>query len=286
MIKIVEVADLVAAGRAIRSGTGDPVVIRGGCAGFAALGKWNPAYLAARAPDAKVMVKFFNQEAGRQIINNMSMRAYVDRLGEVTPGQAGYCHDVPLFAQCESLIEDLDTFPEELLPRWYRRHWWRFCQFFMGPDGVGTPLHFDTLLTNNLFFQIQGEKRFTVIPFKYRNQCMRDGWRWFDLDADVDSFEHDMTARNIEFARVDLHPGDILHMPAGVLHHVRSHAGTISFNIDYHTRRSVARAMWRSFAGAPLANFYYNIVVAAGLWLNVPATRLMKFYKPYLNHIS
>lgn len=286
MIKLIEVTDLATAARTIGSGTNDPVVVRGGCARFAALRKWTPAYLAERAPNAQVMVKCFNRNGDRQIVHNMSMRAYVERIAGAAPDEAGYCHDVPLFVQCEALADDLDEFPMKLLPGWYRQHWWRFCQFFMGPDGVGTPLHFDTLLTHNLFFQIRGEKRFTVIPFQYRNRCLREGWRWFGLDPGADGFEHDAAAKNIEFARVDLGPGDILHLPPGVLHHVRSRGGTISFNIDYHTRRSVIRALWQSLAGAPRANLYYNIVVATGLWLNVPAVRLMRFYRTYLNHIS
>lgn len=51
------------------------------------------------------------------------------------PREIPYCHDIPLPGLVESLARDCQPFPANFLSPWYRRHCWRYSQFFMGPAG-------------------------------------------------------------------------------------------------------------------------------------------------------
>jgi len=267
-----------------------PVVISGVTRDWPALQEWGPEYFGRKAPGLKIQIKEYGHGGVR--VSAWTMRDYADFL--VRQREAGrsdddvlpYCHDIPLFSLIASLPEDVSPFPTEYLPRWYRDKWWRYVQFFMGPSNSLTPLHFDTLLTHNLFIQVTGRKRFTILAPEDAKYCAVRGWRWFDVDPERPDFERHPQYRRASPAEVIVDPGDILYLPPGTLHHVRSLETAISFNIDFHTRRSAVRGLLAAGRGMPMRNLYYNSLCAAGLVLNVPADLLFRFYKPYLSYIS
>ncbi|MHC5829104.1 MAG: cupin-like domain-containing protein, partial [Nostoc sp.] len=129
-----------------------------------------------------------------------------------------YCHDLPLFSLIPSIIKDVEPFTLDYLPKWYWYKWWRYCQFFIGASNSITPLHFDCLLTNNIFFQIVGRKQFTILLADDAKYCYRQGWRWFFVDPekpDLNKYPEYKNARPMKFV---VNPGDILYMPPGTLH--------------------------------------------------------------------
>ena len=75
-------------------------------------------------------------------------------------------------------------------------------------------------------------------------------------------------------------------MPPGMLHSVKGLEESISFNIDFHTNKSVAIALTKIFFGMPKKNWYYNLICALGLILKIPSKYLFSFYKSYLNYVS
>nr|WP_246659850.1 MULTISPECIES: cupin domain-containing protein [Methylosinus] len=85
---------------------------------------------------------------------------------------------------------------------------------------------------------------------------------------------------------VVVEPGDVLYMPPGVLHHVRSLDCAFSFNVDWHTKASALRGALAFARGMPAKNVYYNMIIAFGLWSGVSAKRLLPYYRPYLNYVS
>jgi hypothetical protein len=80
--------------------------------------------------------------------------------------------------------------------------------------------------------------------------------------------------------------GDILYMPPGILHHVRSLEPSISFNIDFHTRSSVLRALAQCYNGMPAKSVYYNAVAALAVVGKIPERFTFPLYRPYLSYIS
>jgi Cupin-like domain len=216
-----------------------------------------------------------------------SLERYEAKVHNGRPAEApGYLHDVPIFHFFPRLKADVDPFPLQLFPRWYWRDWQAYAQFFMGPTGSVTPLHFDTLLTHNLFFHLAGRKRFILIPADERDLCYTHSWRWTRFDPTAPDYEAYPLAKQATTASVELEPGDILYLPSGTLHHVTNLSLTISFNIDWHTADSAREGVTSVLHGAPWKNGYYNLLSFLGVGLGVPPKLVFPFYKSYLNYVS
>lgn len=270
-----------------------PVLISGVIQDWSSLNKWSAEYFKLIAPSFAISVKSFSSEKEIKT-KKLLMEEYVNLLEayeiKKKRGQATnlppYCHDLPLFSLVPSLVEDVQRFPLDYLPKWYHYKWWRYCQFFFGCSDSITPLHFDCLLTNNLFFQVVGRKQFTILMPEDAKYCYRHSWRWFKVNPenpDLDKYPQYENARPIKFI---VNPGDILYMPPGTLHHVRSLDMSISFNIDWHTKKSALNGIVASLKGMPTKNVYYNFLITMGLRFNLPPQIIFLFYKSYLNYVS
>lgn len=136
---------------------GRPVIISGLISNWSSFDKWSLKYLKDLSPTLNIYAKkFSNQEIE---ICSLTMAKYIEliEIYQKEPENNAlppYCHDLPLFSLIPSLVEDVQPFPFDYLPRWYWYKWWRYCQFFLGSSNSITPLHFDCLLTNNIFFKL------------------------------------------------------------------------------------------------------------------------------------
>ncbi len=268
---------------------GKPVIISGVIPSWNSFSQWSLKYLKQLSPSLNIYAKRFSDQ-GIEVCS-LTMREYIglienyeaDSLNNPSPP---YCHDLPLFSLIPSLIEDAQPFPLDYLPEWYWYKWWRYCQFFLGCSNSITPLHFDCLLTNNIFFQIVGRKQFTILLPEDAKYCYRKGWRWFLVNPENPDFNKYPEYKNARPIKFIVNPGEILYMPPGTLHHVRSLDMSISFNIDWHTKKSSLNALSASVKGMPIHNSYYNSLLAMGLVFKVPSEVIFKFYKSYLNYVS
>jgi len=268
-----------------------PVVIRSLTSNWQAR-DWGLDYFRKLGDEPKLAVKLGDVAEGKR--QGMSLAEYTealeryeaDRRNGGHASSPGYLHDVPIFRFFPKLLADTDPFPLQLFPRWYWRNWQEYAQFFMGPTGSVTPLHFDTLLTHNLFFHLAGRKRFILIPPDQRALCYTRDWRWTRFDPADPDYEAFPLAKQLTPAVVELEPGDVLYMPSGTLHHVTNLSVTISFNIDWHTAGSALEGVTSVVHGAPLKNGYYNLLSYLGLGLRVPAKYIFPFYRSYLTYVS
>ncbi|TCO59554.1 cupin-like domain-containing protein [Actinocrispum wychmicini] len=270
---------------------GRPVVMEKLTAEWRAL-EWGPDFFRRIGHSTRLAIKQGDVADGRR--ESLPLADYIDALVEhearVQAGQPvqrpGYLHDVPLFRFFPALLADVTPFPLHLLPDWYRPNWSEYTQHFMGPTGSVTPLHFDTLLTNNLFFHLSGRKQFTLIPAEQRDLCYPRGWRWARFDPTAPDFETFPLAAQVSPVTVVLEPGDVLYMPPGTLHHVANLSLSVSFNIDWHTADSARRGLASVLHGAPWKNGYYNLLSYLGLRLGVPERLVFRFYRSYLTYVS
>lgn len=270
-----------------------PVIISGMLEDWAASKVWSPEYFKSLGPDLRVLIKEY-ADSKEIKTEHWTMAQYADFLikeREVKrpagdPTVLPYCHDIPLFSMLNSLAADCEPFPVDYLPKWYRQDWWHYPQFFIGPANSVTPLHFDTLLTHNLFFQLSGVKRFKVFMPGDAQFCSRRNWRWFSVDPekpDLTKYPDYSKARPVE---VLVKAGDILYLPPATPHHVRSLEPSISFNIDFHTKHSVVRGLLAIFQGMPAKNLYYNFLCLLGVVFNIPPRLIFRYYKSYLSYVS
>ncbi|MEV5546744.1 cupin-like domain-containing protein [Streptomyces sp. NPDC052309] len=270
-----------------------PVVMRGAAAHMPAVSTWSAAHLGKVAPDQQVRVKVGTVSAGRTALVRLAdyarelaaWDAAVAR-GDDAGDPPGYLHDVPLLSMVPALRHDLEPFPCDYFPPFFRNRWWAFTQFFVGPARAVTPLHFDTLLTHNLFFQIQGSKRFVMVADAERDKCHTYNWRWAAVDPEAPDLDRYPLFRDATVLTCDVEAGDVFYMPPGTLHKVISPGASISFNIDWHDRASALRGLAAVREGMPLKNLRYNLLFALGVVAGVPRSVLMPGLRSYYSYIS
>ena len=276
--------------------TGIPLLVKGYGYRWNASKTWDSNYFKQRLGATSIQTKRF-AGGGKILLEHTRVDEYLDRLERfeqtnslgaqsIHVERPAYWHDVPIFQIFPELLEDVQPFEPELLPAFYRRNWSQYVQFFMGPSGSVTKLHFDTLRTHNLFFQVRGRKIWTLLPPAAYAKCGRTRWRWFDVDPEKPDLQQFPDYGYLRPVTVMVDPGDLLYLPPGTLHHVRSLDACISFNIDFHTPRSVLNSFRFAHKGMPREVLYFNFISFLGLVLKLPESALFRFYKPYLNYVS
>eukprot|EP00753_Platysulcus_tardus_P013196 PLAT364.1.p1 GENE.PLAT364.1~~PLAT364.1.p1 ORF type:complete len:314 (+),score=91.52 PLAT364.1:45-986(+) len=247
-----------------------PVVFRRAAAEWRATQRWTPAFFAERAPSLAVTVSISNEETSRTEKKEMRLRDYVDELheweataGEKESAEERAFDDVD--GDCESKDADrpvggavtassgdagqpgpgyikqfllASAFPELLADMHLDSFFnWRtrFCTtyFWMGPAGAVTGLHSDD--ENNVLVCLYGTKQVILFPPEQRELLyVTDKYDSGTECCAVDPEAPDLAAHP-RFAEasghiVQLEAGDVLFIPRGHWHHVRSTSTCISAN--------------------------------------------------------
>lgn len=200
---------------------GRPVMIKGAIADWPALHRWTPEYLADMIGDTEIEYQGGRSRASDYEVKKDRHRKRAPFRRFIQLAQAGgndayltasnSATNAPALMPLNADLGDLSAYlrrPEGML--------------WIGGAGAFTPLHFD--LTNNLLAQITGTKRLILVP---PSQTRRLAHR-----AHVFSDVRDMTdeaqlarypqARDVLRYEVLLTPGDLLFIPIGWWHQVRS----------------------------------------------------------------
>ncbi len=275
-----------------------PVVVSGVLRNCLALSQWGTAHLRKVSAHRTVTLKQCLNDEGVANLKTVTTRLndYLDQVEnfetqlqrkEVSArDRPPYLHDLPLLSVLPNAANDLASLPSGYFPKWYQSDWIKYAQFFFGPSHSLTPLHFDCLLTHNLFFQVRGRKRFILLQHDQLSSCYRYKWRWCEVNAENPDFIRHPLYRDAQIQECIVEPGDMLYMPAGMLHHVRSLDCSMSFNVDWHTRDSAILGVLAFKQGMPVKNVYYNAVIALGQSIDLSATQVLPWYRSYLNYVS
>jgi len=111
---------------------------------------------------------------------------------------------------------------------------------WIGPKGTKTPWHYD--LTNNLFLQIQGQKKFTLVPFEQNINMYNHN----HVYTDIPSFDYNLKEvynkfpnfSNVKPIEFIVNEGDVLFIPIGWWHKVFSLTPTISLSFTNFNARN------------------------------------------------
>ncbi len=202
-----------------------PLIIRNAVKHWPAIRNWTPEYLIEKAGDREVQIqarRTQNQNYEIQASQHRQVTRFADFVNRVFA--EGESNDVYMTAQngdingqaLESLWPDLEPLPAMLddATGTHRMFFW------IGPRGTVTPLHHD--LTNNLMAQVVGRKLVKLIA----PDCLPYVYNHYHCYSQVDPENVDAGKFPL-FSRVKVHdvvigPGDLLFLPVGWWHHVRS----------------------------------------------------------------
>lgn len=270
-----------------------PLLVKGYAKQWNAIRKWDLSFFKERFGESVIQTKRFLGGGQIQLesepLNSYAAKVLAYETSRISSNQPTerppYWHDVPIFQIFKELETDVG-FDPELLPKYYRRNWSQYAQFFMSSSDSVTKLHFDTLRTHNIFFQIAGTKVWTILPPQDHDKCGRTSWRWFQIDPENPDYERFPEYQSAKPQTVVVEAGDMLYIPPGTLHHVRSLDFCVSFNIDFHTPNSVFNSFRFANQGMPREVLFYNFLSFLGVTLKLPERFLFRYYKTYLNYIS
>lgn len=99
---------------------------------------------------------------------------------------------------------------------------------WIGPKGIVTPLHHD--LTNNIFIQIYGKKRFRLIPANQVPYLYNKTHVFSEVDLLHPDFTKHPLFKRINVLEIDVLPGDCVFIPIGWWHHVVGESASISLS--------------------------------------------------------
>ncbi len=153
-------------------------------------------------------------------MRDMSMLDYLDLVEQGTEGLPPYLGNLEL--------RELNRFCH--WPAYFRKP--GPPRFWMGPAGTVTPLHAD--YDDNLFAQVWGSKRIFLAPphhdeFLYPREANALLFG-SPFDPEAPDFERFPLARQAALIELVVHSGDMLYVPAGWYHQVRSLSFSLSSN--------------------------------------------------------
>ena len=202
--------------------TSRPCLIAGAIADWPALGKWTPDYLRKAVGAAPVEFQGKREGAGDFELakdRHKQVAPFTDYLDliEQSLGNDAYItayNNAANQAAFAPLMADIRPISHLLGPE--------PGMLWVGPAGTFTPLHFD--LTNNLLIQITGRKRVLLVS-PSQTRLMANRRHVFsdvhDLEDAACMARHPQ-AQQVEPYIVTLEPGDMLFIPVGWWHQVRS----------------------------------------------------------------
>jgi Cupin-like domain/SCP-2 sterol transfer family len=171
----------------------------------------------------------------------MSYAEFIDRLNDpsTASGPPPYMANSPIPEALYPFIE---------FPPYYPRELYQLPKLWLGAGGTYSGLHRDG--TDNLYVQVWGRKRFLLASpdeWKYFytwSTDLRGGLEGCDVDPENPDLDRFPLFAQANIIKVDLSPGDMLYLPEGWFHHVRSLS--LSLSINFWPRVARGTAAWLS----------------------------------------
>lgn len=201
--------------------------------------KWTPQLLKERLGDAMIEVQF-GREADPDFERNavqlrraMRMGDYIDLVLSTEKSNDFYmtAGNLPKSKHAYAeLYQDIGNIRDGYLNDAGKMD---SAFLWVGPAGTLTPLHHD--LTNNLFVQVYGRKRFILIPPLQIGQCYNRDYVYCDVDIFNIDYDKYPDMQNATMIDLTLNPGETLLIPNCWLHAVEALDTSISITFTNFT---------------------------------------------------
>jgi hypothetical protein len=172
----------------------------------------------------------------------MSYAQFIDELNDTSTPKDG----PPPYMANSPVPESLYPFIE--YPPYYPRDVYQVPKLWLGAAGTYSGLHRDG--TDNLYIQVWGHKRFLLAsPDQWKcfypwSTDLRGGLEGCAVDPENPDLDRYPLFAQAHIIKVDLSPGDMLYLPEGWFHHVRSL--TLSLSINFWPRVARGAPAWLS----------------------------------------
>jgi lysine-specific demethylase 8 len=216
--------------------TNSPLLMRKVTANWPAMKKWSFDFFASLRLPKRVFLEMNNVLQGGGQYEVMEYEEYIRRIANDSNGEApkGYLSVFKVFNAFPELRKDVDF---SLLSQFKMKN---TAKGWIGPAGTVTGYHVDW--GDNVLAQICGRKEVRLVApadskFMYPSKRFDQGTMSSEMDVDnLDAERFPLFANATEY-RVVIHPGEMLFIPRGWWHHVRSLDKSISVsNISYDAK--------------------------------------------------
>ncbi|HUP89684.1 MAG TPA: cupin-like domain-containing protein, partial [Longimicrobiales bacterium] len=216
--------------------TNSPLLMRKVTANWPAMKKWSFDFFASLRLPKRVFLEMNNVLQGGGQYEVMEYEEYIRRIANDSNGEApkGYLSVFKVFNAFPELRKDVDF---SLLSQFKMKN---TAKGWIGPAGTVTGYHVDW--GDNVLAQIRGRKEVRLVSpadskYMYPSKRFDQGTMSSEMDVDnLDAERFPLFAKATEY-RVVIHPGEMLFIPRGWWHHVRSLDKSISVsNISYDAK--------------------------------------------------
>lgn len=201
-----------------------PAIFVGAVEHWKALKEWTPEYFRAHHGASQIEIQFGRDTEAQyerhsyKLKKNVSVAQYVDMIKTSSPTNSFYMtanNFEVTNSNLSRLFDDIADIGDGYLDvTKFRSQGY----IWFGPAGTITPLHHD--LTNNLFVQIHGRKRFRLIPALQVPLLYNYDHVFSNIDLMKPDFQRFPAFANARIFDFEVSPGEILFIPIGWWHHV------------------------------------------------------------------
>ncbi|HLP35080.1 MAG TPA: cupin-like domain-containing protein [Amoebophilaceae bacterium] len=182
----------------------------------------------------------------RTVCIHQSLKEYIQAIQQ-NGIQAGYLNQCNLLQVYPVLQRSLH------FPAFYSSKLLTITNLWIGPQGTKSKLHYDS--DHNLFAQLYGKKLVTLINPDQSEKCYPINRTWYDGYSNIDVLNPDLETyplfNDVVLFQTVLKPGDVLYIPQGWWHDIRSLTPSISVNFWWIT--------WSDFIKETLGEIWFGL---------------------------
>lgn len=210
-----------------------PVIFTDLMQNWPALSLWTPEYFKEKYGQVTVGAQFnrnSNSDYEKQREKHQKMLLlgeFVDIIrqgGETNDYYMGSYNGNLCRKPLQGLFNDIQLFPEYLTATFDPNR----TVLWFGPAGAITPLHFDAL--NSFLCQVYGRKQVRLISPNHKHLLGNYGKYFSEIDLDHLDYDRYPQLKDIDIIEIVLEPGQVLFLPVGWWHQVKSLDVSISIS--------------------------------------------------------
>jgi hypothetical protein len=238
-----------------------PVVFEGAAKDWECCRKWSFEWIKQKYGSDDVMLVDHAQQERNPLQAPIEHLTLGDLIDGIDHGSLKYARFHPLLQRHPELRPDINQ-------QWLKKHltnrhtsWLHFYILFLGGKGTDTGIH--AAGNENIFVQIQGQKKWRLYPVEHSPildpPANRSGYKYTGYRPDLPDYDRYPMARHMDWYETVLEPGDVLYNPPYYWHHVSNPTSSIGVGFRWNNMRTALLAS-PIFATMELFNTNPNVI--------------------------